>query len=369
MNSSLPKGSILLVSEPISAGFFSVYPHALMAGLSDAGVPHLLITSARPGYGQLPEHELVNVQVVNGLFWSFWRPFIFRKLTAFLAEHEPLVIHGLSAFTAPVCTRLAQALDIPFIITVQHFQKLGSLRVEKHCQGFIAVSEPVRENLVNDAHLPKELVRHIPAGIRIPVEMPARRAAAGGVDTVPLVSSFGRLIKRKDHLTFLKAVRLIVDKLGSNCSFVIAGDGPEESALRKCARELGVDKQVTFCHGSASHEEVLRDTDVYVQCSRSEGFGTMVLQAMASGVPVVATSTGGILSLVKNGETGYLVNVGDADALAARIMTLLIDRELCRRLGAAARQSALANYNLEHMMTHTIKFYGECIASRGEVRV
>jgi len=354
----LPDGSILLVSEPLTPGFFSVYAHSLMVGLSEVKTRHPLITSTRPAFGLLPETELPNVQVVNGLFWSFWRPFIFRKLVSWVAEKEPVLIHGLSAFTAPVCARLAEALDLPYVITVQHFQNRGGLRIEKQCRGFIAVSEPIRENLVNDAHIPREMVRLIPAGIRMPRQLPPMR---GGTHTVPLVSSFGRLIRRKDYLTFLNAVRLVVDKVGSQCSFVIAGEGPEESALRKQARDLSIDKQVTFCHGSASHEEVLRDTDVYVQCSRSEGFGTMVLQAMAHGVPVVGTSTGGILSLIKDGETGFLFPVGDAEALAARIVTLLVDGELRMRLGQRARELALANYNLDDMMSATLGFFSDCV--------
>ena len=331
-----------------------------MNGLSQAGVPHPLITSTRPAFGLLDNDELANIQVVNGLFWSFWRPFIFRKLVTWIRQREPLLIHGMSAFTAPVCARLAQALDIPFIITVQHFQKRGGLHVEKHCRGFIAVSEPLRENLVNDADIPKELVRMIPAGIAIPKELPIRPAATEA--TVPLISSFGKLIQRKDFLTLLKAIRLVVDKFGPNCSFVIAGEGPEETVLRKLARELKIDKQVTFCHGSAGYKEVLRDTDVYVQCSRSEGFGTMVLQAMAHGVPVVATSTGGFISLVRDGETGFLVPVGDVEAFAARLLSLLTDKALCRKMGETARETALESYNLEHTMSSTIEFYAECVA-------
>jgi glycosyltransferase involved in cell wall biosynthesis len=171
-------------------------------------------------------------------------------------------------------------------------------------------------------------------------------------------------VPRKDFRTFLNAARLIVDKLGPECSFVISGEGPEEPALRKQARELKIDKQVTFCHGHASHAPLLHDTDVYVQCSRAEGFGTMVLQAMSCGVPVVATSTGGILSLLKDGETGFLIPVGDEAALAARILMLLRDRELAGRVGEAARQIALANFSLDNMMAGILDMYAEALAAK-----
>jgi len=357
------KPNVLLVAEPIQPGGIAIYVRSILEGLDHAGIEHPLLTSVNPSYGLLPEKESASVQVVHGLFWSFFRPFIFRKLVAWARRHEITIIHGLSAVTAPVCWRLARALNVPYIITVHHFQKAGTLRMEKHCRGFIAVSESIRENLVNDAGLAKEDIRLIPAGIRIPAELVARPATyqAGSSSSIPLISSFGKLVPRKDHATFLRAAKLIVDRLGTDCSFVISGEGPEETRLRKLARDLKIDKQVTFCHGNVAHAELLRDTDVYVQCSQNEGFGTMVLQAMAHGVPVAATSTGGLLSLIKDGETGFLVPVGDHEALAARVLTLLSDHELSHRFGEAARKIAMNEYNLDDMMKNTVDFYVDAL--------
>jgi glycosyltransferase involved in cell wall biosynthesis len=360
---ALPKGSVLLVSEPINPGGIAIYARSIMEGLSAAGISHPLITSTTPGTHLMPPQELVHVKTFGGLFWSAWRPFIFRKLVKWAREQEPILIHGMSALTSPVCQHLAQALEIPFIVTVHHFQKRGVLRAEKRCHSFVAVSEVLRENLVNDAKIPKELVRLIPAGIRAPVDLGPRPAAwmQGKEAFVPLVSSFGKLIQRKDFMTFLDAARMILDRLGRECSFVISGEGPEESLLRKRAKDLKIDKYLTFCHGSAAHEKLLHDTDVYVQCSRAEGFGTMVLQAMAHGVPVVATSTGGILSLVREGETGFLVPVGDAEAVATRVVSLLTDHDLSHRIGEAAREIALGHYSLDNMMKMTLDLYAEAV--------
>jgi len=357
---ALPDGSIILVSEPLMPGGISVYTASIMSGLSEKKIAHPALTSTPPHSHILPPEELENVHVVNGLFWSGWRPLLFRRICNWARDQEPLLIHGLSAVTTPVCSRLAEALELPFVITVHHFQKKNSLRVEKRCRGFIAVSEVLRENLVNDAHIAKESVHLIPAGIRAVNIGP--QESREGRSSVPLVSSFGKLIRRKDFQMFLKAARIVIDKLGPEVSFVISGEGPDESPLRKLARDLKIDKQVTFAHGGAAHVRLLHDTDVYVQCSRAEGFGTMVLQAMAYGVPVVATSTGGILSLVKHGENGFLVPVGDAEALAAHICELLSDAELRRKIGDVARQSADKNFNLDHMMSRTLELYAECLA-------
>jgi len=360
----LPEGSIILVSEPLVPGGISVYTRSIMSGLTEKKVRHPALTSVPPHTNIVPPSELENIHVVNGLFWSGWRPLLFRRICNWARDQEPLLIHGLSALTTPVCSRLAEALEIPFLVTVHHFQKKNSVRVEKRCKGFIAVSEVLRENLVNDTQIPKEFVHLIPAGIRA-VDLGPRQA---GGNSVPLVSSFGKLIRRKDFQTFLKAARIVIDKAGGDVSFVISGEGPDESSLRKLARELKIDKQVTFAHGSTTHARLLHDTDVYVQCSRAEGFGTMVLQAMAYGVPVVATSTGGILSLVRHGENGYLVPVGDAEALAEHIIKLLADAELRKKLGEAARQSADKSFNLDHMMSRTLELYAECLTDAAVTR-
>lgn len=377
MKGPLSGKTVLLVSEPIVPGGIAIYLTSVMEGLTKAGLDHSLLTPSPPVPGVLPDAELPNVQVASGLFWSHLRPFVFRRLAQWMQGQETVLIHGLSAVTSPVCARFARALGIPYVVTVHHYQKRGALRVDKHCGGYIAVSESLRENLVNDAHIPKELVRLVPTGACVPAQsQPFRQApltppspgggegrVTGGAEAVPLVCSIGKLIPRKDFPTFLKAARLIADQLGPNCSFVIAGDGPEESALRRLARELKIDKQATFCHGSASHEVLLRDTDVYVQCSQAEGFGTMVLQAMAHGVPVVATSTGGLIALVRDGETGFLVPVGDHKTLASRVLNLLADPELRRRLGEAARQTALTDFSLDTMMARTLELYAEALAA------
>ena len=368
MNQPSPfEGSILLVAEPLNPGGIAVYTRSILSGLRQAGIPHQLITSARPSEGALSPEEQSGIEVVNGLFWSVWRPFIFKKLVAWAREQEPVIIHGLSALTTPICGQLSKALGIPFVITVHHFQKPGGLRSEEGCHAFIAVSESLRENLVNDARIPRELVRLIPAGIRVPKELAARPAEYNRGQSIPLISSFGKFIQRKDYPTFLRAARLVIDRLGPQNSFVILGEGPDESALRKLTRELKIDKQVTFCDTTGAVDSVFRDTDVYVQCSKQEGFGTMVLQAMAHGVPVVTTAAGGILSLVKDGETGFIVPIGDHEALATRICNLLTDHQLATRMGESARQMAAENYDLDAMMSTTLALYSEAVSEEMKI--
>lgn len=359
--SALELGTVLLVSEPIVPGGIGIYTGNIMEGLTDAGVTHPAITSQLPVLGMLPQKELAHFEVQDSLFKPLWWPLIRSRLEVWARERETTLIHGLSAVTQPFCARLAARLKLPYILTVHHFQRKGSIVPDPRLKAVVTVSEALREHLVNDAGVPKELVRLIPAGIRVPEELHARPVEymQDAESSVPLVSSFSKLVERKDCPCFLRAARRVLDTLGHECSFVLAGDGPEEPKLRKLTKELNLERHVTFCHGAIRYDELLRDTDVYVQCSKIEGFGTMVLQAMAHGVPAVATATGGLLSLVHDSETGFLVPVGDYEALATRIVNLLNDPELSHRLGETARTMAATDYKLEKMMERTLELYAE----------
>jgi glycosyltransferase involved in cell wall biosynthesis len=361
VNTGVEMGSVLLVLEPVVPGGIGVYTSNIMNGLSSAGILHPAVSSQRPMAGLLPPVEAGKIEILETLFGSLWWPLIRSRLAEWAEEQETALIHGLSAVTQPVCARLAARLRVPYVITVHHYQKRGAIVIDPWLKAVVTVSESLREHLVNDAQVPKELVRLIPAGIEVPEELSSRPVEymTGDENSVPLVSAFGKLVERKDFSCYLHAIRRVLDTLGRECSFVLAGDGPEEPKLRKLAKELEIDKQLTFCHGSVRYDELLRDTDVYVQCSKSEGFGTMVLQAMAHGVPVVATATGGFLSLVTDSENGYLVPVGDHEALAARIVNLLTDAQLAQSFGEAGRLVATTNFKMDRMLERTLALYAE----------
>ncbi len=361
MSSPVEQNAVLLISEPVVPGGIGIYTANLLRGLTLAGIEHPTISNRKPVGGILPEDDANQVEVLDSLFRPLWWPLIRSRLEGWAREREAGLIHGMSAVTAPLCAKLAARLKIPYIVTVHHYQKKGAIPPDPWLKAVVTVSDALREHLVNDAGLSKELVRLIPAGIDVPRELPARPVeyAQDAESSIPLVSCFSKLVPRKDCACFLRAIRRVLDTLGHECSFVLAGDGPEEPALRKLVKELQIERNVTFCHGAIRYDELLRDTDVYVQCSKVEGFGTMVLQAMAHGVPVVATATGGLLSLVQDSETGYLVPVGDSEALAARIVNLLNDAELSHRFGEAGRQMALTQYTLERMMEKTLEIYTE----------
>ncbi len=174
----------------------------------------------------------------------------------------------------------------------------------------------------------------IPSGVDIPPH-PGEEAEP------PEILFAGRLSREKGILELLQA--------SEGARLVVAGDGP----LRR---------QVPQALGFVPHEELdrLYARAAVVACpSRREGFGVVCAEAMAHGRPVVATSVGGFLDLVVDGETGVLVPPGDVRALRAALLRLLSDRDLRRRLGTAARERARQHFSWDRITERTLAVYAD----------
>jgi glycosyltransferase involved in cell wall biosynthesis len=163
----------------------------------------------------------------------------------------------------------------------------------------------------------------------------------------PIVGTVGRLAPQKGHETLLEAANLVPE-----AQFVIVGDGELRSRLVRIAGD-----NVHFTGARDDVPDLLASFDVYAQPSLYEGLCVAVLEAQAAGVPVVATPVGGMRETVVEGETGLVVPVGDARALASAIRGLIEDKELAARLAAEAERRVRANYTVDRMIDETLALY------------
>ena len=122
--------------------------------------------------------------------------------------------------------------------------------------------------------------------------------------------------------------------------FLIAGDGPLREELQNLASQLGIQDKVLFMGFRQDIPAVLSVIDVFVAPSETEGLGLGILEAMAIGKPIVATSVGGIIEILKDGETGYLVPAKNSQELAKRVIYMLKNEEEARCLGIKAREES-----------------------------
>ena len=156
------------------------------------------------------------------------------------------------------------------------------------------------------------------------------------------VVGVGRFAYPKDFTTLLDALTLVA----APCHVRLAGDGPALPAVAAALTRNGLSHRVELLGARDDIPDLLARSDVFVLSSRSEGFPVSVLEAMAAGLPVVATDVGGVGEAVEDGETGFLVPAADSEALARALERLLVDGELRRRLGAAGRARALGLFDV-----------------------
>jgi glycosyltransferase involved in cell wall biosynthesis len=135
------------------------------------------------------------------------------------------------------------------------------------------------------------------------------------------------------------------------------GDGPALPAVAAAVQEDGLFGRVELVGARADISELLARSDVFVLSSRSEGFPVSILEAMAAGLPVVATNVGGVAEAVEDGETGLLVPAADPEALARALERLVSHADLRRRLGAAGRARALRLFDVTRYRAAYVELY------------
>jgi glycosyltransferase involved in cell wall biosynthesis len=224
----------------------------------------------------------------------------------------------------------------------------------------IAVSEAIRGVLIS-AGLDAARLRVVYEGVPDRAPRPGGRdalRALGIPDGAPVVGNVAALVDHKDHATLLHAAAL-VHAARPDARVVIVGDGERRAALTALARELRLDGVVFFAGFRDDVDALLPAFDVFCLSSHMEGLGTIVLDAMAFGRPVVATAAGGLPESVADGVTGRLVPVRDRAALARALLELLDDPARARALGEAGRRRFEERFSAERMVRETLAVYKE----------
>jgi glycosyltransferase involved in cell wall biosynthesis len=156
----------------------------------------------------------------------------------------------------------------------------------------------------------------------------------------------GRFAPPKNHALLIEAFAQV--RTDAPLYLLLVGGGELEHAVREQVTQLGLENRVRFLGVRADVADILRASDVFVLSSRWEGNPLSVMEAMAAGLPVVSTGVGGVPELVREGETGLLVPSEDAGALAQAMQALVDDPVRRQAMGAAARQHAVAHFDIRH---------------------
>ena len=248
--------------------------------------------------------------------------------------------------------------------------KLHSVTLS-HVARVIAVSRAVERALLAQKIFPAHKINVIPNGIdfrRLNASLQSfnredfcRRLKIQ--PETPLVGTIGELKRQKGHEDFLRASAIVARKK-PDAHFIIAGadttrTGEHRASLERLANKLKLNGRVHFTGWLDDVAQLLAALDVYVSASHTESFGLAIVEAMAAGLPVVATATEGAREIIEREDEGVLVAIGDIEALASSLLRLLENSHERARIGQLAQTSARARFSLERMVDATEQVYFE----------
>jgi glycosyltransferase involved in cell wall biosynthesis len=205
----------------------------------------------------------------------------------------------------------------------------------------------------------EERIVLVPNGVDLVGFAPAERKPFDGKLRVVFV---GRLIFNKGPQYLVRAAARVLAQR-RDVEFLMVGDGPMRSQLERMAAELGVGDALQFLGLRKDVPEILAGADIFVRPSLLEGMPLTVLEAMACGLPVVATRIAGTVEVVEEGATGFLVEPGNITQLADRLCVLLEDGDLRREMGQRGRMLVESGHDWDDIAQQTARVYQELLAS------
>ena len=348
----------------------------LMACLNNDGPLRTEID--RLDLGEIPEYKLTSFYNLRALRQL-------RRFTAHLKRQQVDILHTHDFYTnvfgmwagavAGVPVRIASRRESSRMRsttrrTLERVSYRAATRILANC-------EEVRHQLTEEGVSPRriEVIYNGVDASRIGHFRPANRsevAASFGLPTDPrrrFISIVANLrLPVKDHVTFLRAARA-VSEVAPQATFVIAGEGRLMKPMRLLAEELGIIKQTFFLGSCSRVAELLSVTEIGVLSSLYEGFPNAVLEYMAARCPVVATDVGGIREAVVDGETGYLVEARDHEAMARQILRLLDAPERARAMGILGHQIVKQKFSTEAQVKAITGLYELMVGMAGETKL
>ncbi len=273
-------------------------------------------------------------------------PSTFVQVLSYLVNHRPTILHTHLVHADAYGQTAGTLAGVPIRLSTKHgfneFREgrifaLGDRTIGALAHRQIAISRGLARYLSETEGFPEpdfEIVHYgIAAG-------PEPKPYAGGA---PRFLCIGRLIPIKGHVVLLRAFRQVLDER-PDVTLDIAGRGVLEHGLKDLSRELGLNGAVRFLGHVTPVQQAVEDSLAVVVPSLGEGFGMVALEAMERARPVIAAAIGGLEDLVRDGETGLLVQAGDSESLAEAMLTLAADPARAAAMGLEARRRAIERF-------------------------
>jgi glycosyltransferase involved in cell wall biosynthesis len=336
-----------------------------VTGLEELGHPAVLV--AHEG-GELKRRAREGLRFVGFSPKSEFDVHAAWQLGKVFADVQPRVIHAhdpmavsLAAMALGMKSALARrpllvaARRVDFHLKRHAFSKWKYRQVDV----FIAASRLIAAMLVEDG-IPADRVETVHDGVNVSYidKQPAidLHATFWLPHGAPVVGNVAALVAHKGQRHLVAAASRVIREI-PDARFLIVGEGELRETLERQIRGLGLERHVLLVGFRTDVIGLQKKFDVFAMSSVTEGLGSAMLDAMACGVPVVATRAGGIPEAIDDGVTGVLVPLHDDDALAEALVKLLRDPALRQRLGAAGRARVADEFSVDRMVARTLDVY------------
>lgn len=296
-----------------------------------------------------------------------------RSLGRWLVRHQPdLIYASMLKHDAYVAVGAGERLGVPVVLRPEGAGATGDLawqrwgrfgrRIGERCKAasaVVAISPAIRDELVADGYDPAK-VHDLPNGVPVPEEpwQPAPPEVA-----TKHAMYVGRLAPEKNLDVLIKSWA-IVERVRPQAHLTLIGEGPERPRLEGLIRSLGLGSCVDLAGAIDDPTSALRLADLFVLPSREEGMSVALLEAMALGLPVVATAIPGNRGLVADGEHGRLVPPGDPEAMASAILRRWSEPAEAQRMAEAARGRVVQDFSIEAMARSHLDLFARLVRER-----
>jgi glycosyltransferase involved in cell wall biosynthesis len=296
-------------------------------------------------------------------------PTTMRRIRGLIREWKPDIVqaHGGEPLKHLVVSNLGNIRVVyrrigPAPRRVTHgLRRVAQTAVMKRASRIVAVGEAVRRETIQTFRVAADRVVAIPNGVDLERTRPVRgreetRRDLGIPSAAPVVTSVGALTWEKDPLDSIAVFDQVIGK-APQAIYLLVGDGPLREDVRDRVEALNLSGRVLTLGGRRDVPDILNASDVLLLTSRIEGMPASAIEAGIAAVPVVGYMVAGVPEIVIDGETGLLASAGDREDLAAKLRQLILDEEVRRAMGRAARERCCSLFDIQKIAPRYLELY------------
>lgn len=361
--------NILIITTRLNLGGIGVYVTSLARGLKKKGHKVIVASSGGELEHLLKSYAIEHIHLPIDTS-SEIGPHVMiaaMKLLKVARKENIQIIHAQTRVSQVISHYVEKFSKAIFVTTCHGFFKRRLIRRLLPCWGHrvIAISDAVREHLVNTMKISKNKIELIYNGIDTfslkrdysKEELSQIRKEFNLTGNL-IIGITARISTVKGHTYLLRAMPKIIESIASAQLLIVgSGNSRYEKELHHMCKKLNIEQSVVFHPGVRNVYKALSVMDVFVLPSIQEGLGLSLLEALAMGLPVIASDVGGIHSVIKHQENGILLAPKDHNALANAVIRLLKDRDYAKALGQRGIQTVNEKFTLDKMVEKTEQFY------------